>query len=327
MSNVPLNVGVVGVGAFGRNHARVYAEMEGVHLLGVVDADFARAQEISAKHNCRAFKNVAELIASGVQAVSITTPTVHHAAAALECLHAGVHTLVEKPIASKLSDAKKIITAAHAKKLTLMVGHLERFNPAITALKKALVGERLISISITRVGPLPLRITDVGIITDLGVHDIDLIRFIAGEEIVEGHALTSTNLGAHEDVGLMQFKTESGVLGQINTNWITPFKNRSLQVATEGKFFECDLITRQVVEYSNLDVKTGAYTTRHLNVPNVEPLKEELSHFITCVKNGQKPLIDGEDGAKVLSIALRILRATKYPHPATLADGEAEERV
>ena len=172
----------------------------------------------------------------GVDAVIIAAPTHLHHDIALKCISQGIHVLVEKPIASTVEEGRDIVTAAHHAGVTLMVGHVERFNPAVELIKRAIKDQDILSIAITRVGPFPPRMSNVGVVIDLGVHDIDLIRWFTESEIVEIQPQTSSAVAEREDIALLQFRTESGVLAHINTNWLTPFKARNIHIATRDKY-------------------------------------------------------------------------------------------
>ena len=159
-----------------------------------------------------------------------------------------------------------------------MVGHVERFNPAVEAIKEAIRGEDILSIAITRVGPFPPRMSNVGVVIDLAVHDIDLIRWFTDSEIVEVQPQLSSAVAEREDIALLQFRTASGVLAHINTNWLTPFKARNVTVATRGKYVMGDLLTRQVTECFGFQ-PDGSYSMRHLSVGHAEPLRSELARI------------------------------------------------
>ncbi len=257
----PLRVGVVGVGVMGYNHARVLAEMPGVSLVGVADPDDKQADFVERSLGCAAVADVAELIALGVDALSIAAPTHLHRSIALTAIGHGVHVLVEKPIASTVEEGREIITAARRAGVTLMVGHVERFNPAVQAIKEAIREEDILSIAITRVGPFPPRMSNVGVVIDLAVHDIDLI------------------------------------------SWFTA---RTVHVATKRKYVIGDLLTRQVTECFGFQ-PDGSYSMRHLSVGHSEPLRDELSAFVTAVRTGTEPPVTGEEGAASLEIAIRCL--------------------
>jgi predicted dehydrogenase len=301
-----LRVGVVGVGVMGANHARVLAEMPGVHLVGVADPDEQQADFVAGILGCEAVPGVAELLDKGVDAVSIAAPTHLHRDIALACVDHGAHVLVEKPIASSVAEGNEIIAAARRANVTLMVGHVERFNPAVQAIKEAIRGEDILSIAITRVGPFPPRMSNVGVVIDLAVHDIDLIGWFTESEIVEVQPQLSSAKAAREDIALLQFRTASGVLAHINTNWLTPFKARTVHVATKRKYIIGDLLTRQVTECFGFQ-PDGSYSMRHLSVGHSEPLRSELTAFISAIRNGAPPAVTGEDGVASLEIAIRCL--------------------
>ena len=244
----PLRIGVVGVGVMGSNHARVLAGLPGAELTGVADPDAKQADFVARTLNCAAVPDIHGLLGLGVDAITIAAPTHLHREVALAAIARGVHVLVEKPIASTVEEGREIIVAARAKGVTLMVGHVERFNPAVEAIKDAIRGEDILSIAITRVGPFPPRMSNVGVVIDLAVHDIDLIRWFTDSDIIEVQPQLASAVAEREDIALLQFRTASGVLAHINTNWLTPFKARNVTVATRHKYVQGDLLTRQVTE-------------------------------------------------------------------------------
>ncbi len=300
-----LRIGVVGAGVMGSNHARVLSELPGITLAGVVDPDATR-RDFVAKLGCSTFADLEGLIATGVDAVTIAAPTHLHRDVAVECASRGIHILVEKPIASTIEEGHAIVTAARRAGITLMAGHVERFNPAVEALKRAIKDQNILSIAITRVGPFPPRMSNVGVVIDLAVHDIDLIRWFTDSEIVEIQPQTSSAVAEREDIALLQFRTASGVLAHINTNWLTPFKARTIHIATRDKYVIGDLLTLQVTECFGFQ-PDGSYSMRHLSVGYAEPLRSELQAFIAAVRSGQKPAVTGEEGVASLEIAIRCL--------------------
>ena len=178
-----------------------------------------------------------------------------------------------------------------------MVGHVERFNPAVTAIKEAIRGEDILSIAITRVGPFPPRMSNVGVVIDLAVHDIDLIRWFTDSDIVEVQPQLSSAIAEREDIALLQFRTASGVLAHINTNWLTPFKARNVTIATRGKYLMGDLLTRQVTECFGFQ-PDGAYSMRHVSVGHDEPLRAELIAFVAAVRGEQASRGDRRGGCR-----------------------------
>ena len=302
----PLRVGVVGVGVMGSNHARVFADMPGVKLVGIADTDLQQGQAISAAIGCPAYPDVEALLATGVEAATIAAPTHLHRDLALECIRRGVHVLVEKPIASTVEEGHAIIAAARRAGVTLMVGHVERFNPAVEAIKNAIRDEDILSIAVTRVGPFPPRMSNVGVVIDLAVHDIDLIRWFTDSEIVEVQPQLKSAIAEREDIALLQFRTASGVLAHINTNWLTPFKARNVTVATRNKYIMGDLLTRQVTECFGFQ-PDGSYSMRHLSVNHAEPLRTELQAFVAAVRGEGAPAVTGEEAVAGLEIAIKCL--------------------
>jgi predicted dehydrogenase len=304
----PLRVGVVGVGVMGSNHARVLAQLPGVELAGIADPEAAHRDFVSRLLSCPAFTDIDALIDHGVDALTIAAPTHIHHDLALTCAARGIHILVEKPIASSVEEGRSIIAAARRAGVALMVGHVERFNPAVEAIKEAIQDEDILSIAITRVGPYPPRMSNVGVVIDLAVHDIDLIRWFTDSEIVEVQPQLSSAIAEREDIALLQFRTASGVLAHINTNWLTPFKARTVHIATRKKYLIADLLTRQVTECFGFQ-PDGSYSMRHLSVGHAEPLRAELIAFINAVGSGQAPAVSGEEGVASLEIATRCLES------------------
>ena len=228
-----------------------------------------------------------ELIAEGVDAVTIAAPTHLHHEIALACIARGIHILVEKPIASTVEEGRDIVAAARRAGVTLMVGHVERFNPAVRRDQAGdLRAKTFFPSRITRVGPFPPRMSNVGVVIDLAVHDIDLIRWFTESDIVEVQPQLSSAVAEREDIALLQFRTASGVLAHINTNWLTPFKARNVTVATRGKYVMGDLLTRQVTECFGFK-PDGSYSMRHLPVGHDEPLRAELIAFLDAVRDRQ----------------------------------------
>src|SRR4051812_15034179 len=308
----PLRVGVVGVGVLGSTHARVFGDLPGVRLAGVVDPDRKQRDFVSGALGCAAFSSVDALLAHGVDAVTIAAPTHLHQELALFCIARGVHVLVEKPIAPSVEEGRAIIAAARHARVALMVGHVERFNPTVEAIKDAIRGEDILSIAITRVGPFPPRMSNVGVVIDLAVHDIDLIRWFTESDIAEVQPQLSSAVAEREDIALLQFRTASGVLAHINTNWLTPFKARNVTVATRNKYIMGDLLTRQVTECFGFQ-PDGSYSMRHLPVGHDEPLRAELIAFIHAVRTGGLPAVTGDEGVASLEIATRCLESPARP--------------
>ena len=302
-----VRLGVIGVGIMGSNHARVLAELPGVTVVGIADPGAAHRPLLAEILGCQACDDTEGLLALGIDAAVVAAPTHLHHDIALACIRRGVHVLVEKPIASNVEEGRAIVAAAERAGVTLMVGHVERFNPAVQALKEAIRGEEILSISITRVGPFPPRMSNVGVVIDLAVHDIDLIRWFTDSEIIQVQPQLKSAVAEREDIALLQFRTASGVLAQINTNWLTPFKTRTVHIATRKKYLIADLLTRQVTECFGFQ-PDGSYSMRHLSVGHAEPLRSELLAFVKAIRAGAPPAVTGAEGVASLEVAMRCLQ-------------------
>jgi len=319
-----LRVGVIGVGVMGSNHARVLAELPGVKLVGVADPDRKRSDQVARALGCASFRDAEDLMGRGVDAVTIAAPTHLHRDIAIGCAARRIHVMVEKPIASTVEESRAIVAAARRAGVTLMIGHVERFNPAVQSIKRAIKDQDILSIAITRVGPFPPRMSNVGVVIDLAVHDIDLIRWFTDSEIVEIQPQTSSAVAEREDIALLQFRTASGVLAHINTNWLTPFKARTIHIATRDKYLIGDLLTLQVTECFGFQ-PDGSYSMRHLSVGYAEPLRSELVAFVNAIRSGETPAVTGEEAVASLEIATRCLEARAVP--AMVAQRQAPRRV
>ncbi len=298
-------VGVIGLGWMGKVHLRNYSEMHGVEIMGVVDTDQAALAEAAERFGVPTFTDLDALLAQGLDAVSVCVPTVLHHQVGLKVIASGANLLIEKPLAATAAEGAELVAAAREKGVALMVGHIERFNPAVQRVKE-LVGDDVISIQIERVGPYPPRIQDVGVIRDLGSHDIDLIRFLTGSEYKQVYAVCTTSQGRHEDNALITAQMENGVLANINTNWVTPYKSRKIRVAAKSKFIVADLVTQEVREYSQFSTYDKSYSVREWPMVYREPVKEELRLFLKCLREKQPVPITGEDGLEVLKVIERI---------------------
>lgn len=301
-----LRVGVIGLGAMGRNHVRVYSELPDVELAGIADIDQGLTQSLAKKYRTKSFSDYKELLQEDLEAVSIAVPTSLHREVALATADAGTNMLIEKPIADSISAANSIIEAASKNQVKLMVGHIERFNPVIPVIKKEIEGTEVSLIEITRIGPFPPRIKDVGVVIDLATHDIDLLRYITGSEFKKIYSLTSRNLAPYEDTAILLLQMENGILGRITVNWLTPFKVREINIATREKFIKASLIDQKVTTYNKYK-ENDSYLVKELSVPFGEPLKLELEAFISSLETKIPPPISGEDGLKALQAAIQCL--------------------
>jgi UDP-N-acetylglucosamine 3-dehydrogenase len=306
-ADAKLRVGVIGVGAMGANHARVYSRMAGVELIGVADADAATAHRVANICDCVGVAGATELFHLGIDAVSIALPTSLHAGAALDAMSRGVHVLVEKPAAGSEAEAGTMAAAADAAGVCLLVGHIERFNPAVQRLKQCvddgLLGD-VISMSARRVGPYSPRIRDVGIILDLATHDINIMTHLCDGPARTVYATAGSVLHTQEDHAIIVLTFDNGATGVIDTNWLTPHKVRTLTVVGARAVAEVDYVGM------TLDIFDGDWR-RGAKVEKAEPLQRELEHFVSCCRGGRRPLVSGSDGAHAVAVARAAMESTR----------------
>ena len=303
-------IGVIGVGAMGANHARVLEEMPEVELAGVADHNKEVANSVASQYGVPAYGQPEELLESGLDAVVIPVPTALHGKVARSALQRNIGVLLEKPIAASVKDGEMIVRMVQESGAPFMVGHIERFNPVVNAVKAALDADReIVSITITRVGPFPPRIKDLGVVTDLGVHDIDLIAYFTGSEFDRVECCHAASVGKHEDTAAMVFTMANGCVAQITTNWVTPFKIRKVQIATETDFIEADLLTFRALRYES-ELRDGrSYSVTELPVAQQEPLRMEHEAFLQHVRGEIESPVSAEDGLRALRIVEACLQS------------------
>ncbi|MEX2246318.1 MAG: Gfo/Idh/MocA family oxidoreductase [Dehalococcoidia bacterium] len=329
----PLRAGVIGLGAMGANHARVYREIEGVELAAVCDTDPARIAEAGA----RAFGDLRHMLdEETLDLVTIAVPTRAHLEIAAQVIERGVPLLVEKPLAATLDEGRSLRDLAASAGVTLTAGHIERFNPAVVELKRRLrAGElgRVFQLHARRVGPFPARVRDVGVVLDLAPHDIDVMRFLLESDVVRVQAETEQRIATeHEDMltGLLRFA--DGVVGVLDVNWLTPTKIRELSVLGERGMFVVDYLARELTFFENDDApprQPADWAAHHLKgvsegrvhripVEKREPLRVELEAFVRCVREGAPPPVSPDDALAAMAAAEALVRAARSGEAVTL---------
>jgi len=302
-----LRVGVIGTGSMGRHHVRIYAGMDDINLVGISDMDQVRSEELACTYQTKAYQSSDDLLNESLDAVSIAVPTTFHKEVALAAIAEGCNVLIEKPIADTIENASEIIEAAQSRGTKLMVGHIERFNPALIKLKELVergqLGE-IISISAKRVGPYNPRIRDVGIIIDLATHDIDIMSYLFNAKVSKVYASAGSVVHSLEDHAIIILSFSSKSSGVIETNWLTPHKVRNLTVIGTKGIAEVDYIKLNLKLLNEDRVKTIA-------IDKAEPLRLELQHFTDCVLHDKEPLISGEDGKHALKVALAAIHSSQ----------------
>ncbi|MGD6810034.1 MAG: Gfo/Idh/MocA family protein [Candidatus Bathyarchaeia archaeon] len=303
-----LGVAVIGTGFWGKNHARNYKELENTNLMAICDVNPERAKVIANQYGAKAYTDSTDMLKDPeIQAVSVCTWSTKLAEEALKCLNAGKHVLVEKPMATDTKQAQTLLDTAKANDLHLTVGFLMRFIPGLQQIKQAVetkkIGE-LVLATAKRVTQWPERIGDVGVVKDTAIHDIDVMRFISGEDPVSVYAkMGSMRHRQFEDYAQIMLTYESGKTAFIESNWLTPYKIRSLNVTGSEAIMRLDYNSQELwIENAKKSVQP--------RIPFEEPLKAELKHFAECVTEKKTPMITGEDGYKALEIALASMESS-----------------
>jgi UDP-N-acetylglucosamine 3-dehydrogenase len=321
MTGNKLRVGVIGVGSMGFHHARNYSEIPEAELVAVSDMDAARATQVAERFHCRAYNDYAEMLQKEkLDAVSVVVPTKMHQRVVLETIGAGVHTLVEKPIATNLAQASAMVNAANTRGVVLAVGHIERFNPAVRELKRCIqMGElgTLTSIVTRRVGVVPPRVKDADVILDLAVHDIDVILYLLGR-LPNSVVATASSAILSDRFDHSEIFMRFGDIGCfVQVNWITPIKIRTLSVTGSAAHAEVNYVTQKLElfesqvarhfdDFGDFVVSFGTPTTHTVEVAQQEPLRSELTEFLKFVANGTGRIITGEEGMNTLAVVERI---------------------
>ena len=328
-------VAVIGTGVMGRNHVRVLHEMGDVELAGVADESLDPACQVADANGTHGYASHKELLErERPDAVTVAVPTNSHHAVVMDALAAGCHVLVEKPISATLLEADELVSAAVSAGRVLAVGHIERFNPAIIELKRRLDGGqlgRVFQINARRLGPFPQRIRDVGVVVDLATHDLDVMRYITGSEIVRVYAETRREVHTtKEDLvsGLVRFA--DGCVGVLQINWLTPTKIRELAVTGERGMFRADYLTQDLYfhenaalpadEWDQLAILRGVSegSTVQYAIQKREPLRSELETFLRAVNGERADIVSGKDGREALRIALAMIESADQRQVVTV---------
>jgi predicted dehydrogenase len=321
-----IRIGVIGAGAMGVNHVRILSNMSGVSFQGLYDPDPDRSERACALHGCRSYQRVEELL-DQCRAVSIAAPTYLHHELGLICLERGIHVLMEKPLADNLANAEALVRTADEKRLVLMVGHIERHNPAIMALMDRLADlkERVVAISAQRLAPFDgTRCMDTDVLYDLLIHDMDLVLEIAGAPIKRVHAAGKAVFSATLDSAQVLMEFENSVTATLWAGRCSPHKVRELMVTTEGHFFRADTLDKTLLSCKapiipdmergvcsmGMGEREGAF------LDEKEPLVVEFEEFLSAVTDKRPPLVHGQR-------ALEAMRALQYASEA-MSSGREE---
>ncbi|MFN6964226.1 MAG: Gfo/Idh/MocA family protein [Pyrinomonadaceae bacterium] len=323
----PLRAAAIGVGSLGRHHARNYAELAGerrVEFVGVCDSSTETAQKIAGEHSTASFTDWRELI-DKTDVVSIATPTETHCEIACAFLQKGVHVLVEKPIAITLDEADRMIAAAKGSGAKLMVGQLERFNPAMVALRPHVT--RPLYFEIHRVSPFPNRSLDVDVVLDVMIHDLDAVQWLVGEDVKvsEIRAVGIPVISDKVDAANARIEFENGAVANITASRIGTEKIRKTRFYQTNAYVVLDYATKFASLTSlapNADNPLLGISINRLQIDDVEPLRAEITAFLDAIESGSEPPVTGEDGRRALALAVGVLERIEE-HVKKLAIGGA----
>ena len=316
-----LNVAVVGTGVMGKFHVRNYSEMPVVKLIAVCDINEKEGKKVASNFNCKFYKDYKQMTKKErLDIVSIAVPTKFHKDAAIHFLKNKINVLLEKPIADTIENAEKIINEAKKNKVKLTIGHIERFNPAVSKVKELIDSGRLgeiNSIIVRRIGQYPIQIKDSDVVIDLAVHDIDIINYLLGRLPTNITANCGKSIGQHKNDYADIFMKYGKTSALIQVNWITPVKIRKLSINGSKGYLEMDYITQDIDLYeSNYDkvtddfgdfvIKFGSPKIIKIDVKKEEPLRGEILSFIDAVKYDKQPYVTTKQALDALKIAIKV---------------------
>ena len=319
----PVKVGVVGIGNMGWHHARVLSLLRDADLVGVADPDAARGQLAVDQFGCRWFADYRSML-SEVEAVCIAVPTLLHHRVGLACLDAGVHVLIEKPIAASQEEAADLIRAAETAGRLLQVGHIERFNPAFRELVKVVAGEEVVVLEARRHSPNPDRANDVSVVLDLMIHDIDLVLELAGAPVARLAAAGGRSAEGPIDYVNATLGFSNGVVASLTASKMAHRKIRSLSAHCRSSYVETDFLNRTLRihrrSHQSVSADHGELLYRNdgfieeVSTTAMEPLAAELEHFLQCVRGRERPAVDGLQASRALLLADLIERCVEQPN-------------
>ncbi len=305
-----LKVAVVGVGHLGQHHARIYSQMKEVELVCVVDIDPGRAKSVARQYNTK-YKNNYRTIDGTLDAVNIAVPTKDHFEVAQYFLNRGIHVLLEKPIARTLEEAKQLAELAEETGAILQIGHIERFNPAVEALTKRIRSPRYIESH--RLSPFDVRGTDVDVVLDLMIHDLDIILSLVSAPLCRVQAVGVPIISEHVDIANVRLEFKDTCVANMNASRVSFNRMRKIRIFQQDTYFSLDCAKQELVsirlqketpyEINELPFKI---IREKVKIIKQEPLKRELEAFIHCVKHGKPPLVSAQDGILALKVALDI---------------------
>ena len=305
MNQNTIRVAVVGVGEFGRNHARVWSEMEGAELVGVVDSNAERAAQVAAEFKTRVIRDVYALATEKVDAVSLAVPTAEHSRVGCYLLDSGMDVLVEKPMASSIGEASGLIASAQRANRILQIGHLERYNSAVVAVRK--IVSRPMFFEIHRLGVFTPRSLDVDVVYDVMIHDLDILLSLVNSTVTDIKAVGIPVITDKNDIAQARIEFASGTVANLTASRVSTERVRKIRFFQHHEYISIDF-TRQDVLRVSVDPKNLQQPINFEKVPTTpeEPLRSELRAFLHAIRTRRPPLVDGAAGLRALELADRV---------------------
>ena len=319
MSEKPIRVAVVGVGDFGRNHVRVWREIEDAELVGIVDTNADRAQRVAAEFATRVLRDLDALSSEGIDAVSLAVPTLEHARIGSRILAAGIDVLVEKPIAASLAEADALIGCAKRSSSILQVGHVERFNPAVVAVKA--IVSRPMFFEVHRLGIFSPRSLDIDVVYDVMIHDLDILLSLVGAPVVDLKAVGIPVISDKVDIAHARVEFETGTVANLTASRVSTERVRKMRFFQQHEYISLDFTRQDVlrvrVETNGASTSSAEAAAADSALPKIgfekvsttpeEPLRAELRAFLESVRTRTQPVVDGAAGRRALELADRVM--------------------
>ena len=306
-----VRIGVIGVGHIGAHHARIYSQIPDVRLVAVVDTDQKRREKVAREYSTTGYANHVDIL-DKVDAVSVVVPTHLHYPVAKDFLEKGVHCLIEKPITPTLEEAEDLLGIARKKNLILQIGHVERFNSAILEAQKYIKEPKFIEAY--RLGPYDPRTSNIGVVLDLMIHDIDIVLYLVRSAVKNIDAIGGSVLSQNEDIANARINFQNGCVANISASRVSLEKFRKIRIFQKDVYISLDYVNQSLKIYQKKGKEVKSMKDMMILRPQLQktdPLREELTHFIQCVRKNRKPLVSGKHGRDALEIALEILKKIK----------------
>lgn len=307
MTDKKIKFGVIGAGRIGTFHTRTLSSLNEVELVGVCDTNLERASALAKEYNCKPYNDYKEML-KDIEAVIVAAPTPLHHEIGMYCLSQKKHTLLEKPIASTMEQARELVEAAKQNNVLLQIGHIERFNPAVVEAFKYIKEPKFIAIK--RMGPYDPRVSSVGVVLDLMIHDIDLLLTMLKSDVISIEALGLSAFSQYEDIANVRLKFANGCVADVTASRASFEKARTMNLYQQDAYISVDFMNARVKIYRKKTPIVKTLDDVEVIFPQVEkqlPMTSEILHFIDCIKNHKTPGPSGEKGAKALQVALDII--------------------